>query len=223
MPSSHLILCRPLLLLPPIPPSIKVSSKESALRMRWPKYWSFNLSISPSNEHPGLVSFRMDWFDLLAIQGTLKSLLQHHSSKAWILRCSAFFSPALTPIHDQWKNQALTRWSFVGKVISLLFNILSRLVITFLRRSKRLLISWLQSPSAVILELKKIHSDTVSTVSPSICHEVMGREKENRNSLVFVFACFLHPVLVDFIPSSSYSSSSNMWSKGLLSPCSISF
>jgi len=161
MPSSHLILCRPLLLLPPIPPSIRVFSNESTLCMRWPMYWSFSFSISPSNEHPGLVAFRMDWLDLLAVQGTRKSLLQHHSSKASILQCSAFFTVQLShPYMTTKKTIALTRWTFVGKVISLLFNILPRLVITVLPRSKRLLISWLQSPSAVILELKKIKSDT---------------------------------------------------------------
>ena len=147
MPSSHLILCRPLLLLPLIPPSNRVFSNESALRMRWPKYWSFRFSISPSNEHPGLVSFRMDWLDLLAVQGTLKSLLQHHSSKASILWCSAFFTVQLShPYMTTGKAIALTRWTFVGKVMSLLFNMLSKLVITFLPRSKHLLISWLQLP-----------------------------------------------------------------------------
>ena len=152
MPSSHLILYRPLVLLPPIPPSIRVFSNESTLRMRWPKYWSFSLSISPSNEHPGLISFRMDWLDLLAVQGTLKSLLQYHSSKASILQCSAFFTVQLShPYMTTGKTIALTRGTFVGKVMSLLFNVLSRLVITFLPRSKHLLISWLQSPSAVIL------------------------------------------------------------------------
>ena len=156
MPSSHLILCRPLLLLPPIPPIIRVFSNESTLCMRWPKYWSFSFSISPSNEHPGLISFRMDWLDLLAVQGTLKSLLQQHSSKASILRCSVFFTVQLShPYTTTGKTIALTRWTFVGKVMSLLLNMLSRLVITFLPRSKRLLISWLQSPSAVILEPKK--------------------------------------------------------------------
>ena len=150
MPSSHLILCRPLFLLPPIPPSIRVFSNESTVRMRWPKYWSFSLSISPSNEHPGLVCFRMDWLDLLAVQGTLKSLLQHHSSKASILQCSAFFKVQLShPYMTAGKTIALTRRTFVGQVISLVFNMLSRLVITFLPRSKRLLISRLQSPSAV--------------------------------------------------------------------------
>ena len=171
--SSHLILYRPLLLLPSIPPSIRVFSSESALCIRWPKYWSFSLSISPSNEHPGLVSFRMDWLDLLAVQGTLKSLLQHHSSKASILQHSAFFTVQLSlPYMTTGKTIALTRRNFVGKVMSLLLNMLSRLVITFLPRSKLLLISWLQSPSAVILEPRKIKSDTVSTVSPSISHEV---------------------------------------------------
>ena len=155
-PSSHLILCRPLLLLPPIPPSIKVFSNESTLRMRWPKYWSFSFSISPSSEHPGLISFSMDWLDLLAVQGTLKSLLQHHSSKASIFRHSAFLTVQLShPYMTTGKTIALTRWTFVGKVMSLLFNKLSRLVMTFLPRSKRLLISRLQSPSAVILEPKK--------------------------------------------------------------------
>ena len=153
MPSSHLILCHPLLLLPPIPPSIRVFSNESTLRMRWSKYWSFSFSISPSNEHPGLISLRMDWLDLLAVPGTLKSLLQHHSSKASIFQHSAFFTFQIShPYMTTGKTIALTRWTFVGKVISLLLNMLSRLVITFLPRSKRLLISWLQSPSAVILE-----------------------------------------------------------------------
>ena len=157
MPSSHLILCRPLLLFPSIPPSITVFSNESTFRMRWPKFWSFSFSISPSNKHPGLISFRMDWLDLLADQGTLKSLFQHHSSKASIFRCSAFFTVQLShPYMTTGKTIALTRWTFVGKVMSLLFNMLSRLVITFLPRSKHLLISWLQLPSAVILEPRKI-------------------------------------------------------------------
>ena len=157
MPSNHLILCRPLLLLPSIFPSIGVFSNESALHIRWPKYWSFSFNIRPSNEHPGLISLRMDWLDLLAVQGTLKSLLQHHSSKASILRHSVFlYSPTLTCIHDHWKTIALTRRTSVDQVMSLLFNMLSRLVITFLPRSKCLLISWLQSPSAVILEPPKI-------------------------------------------------------------------
>ena len=153
MPSNHLIFCCPLLLLPSIFPSIRVFSNESALRIRQPKYWSFSISISPSNEYSGLVSFRMDWFDLLAVQGTLKSLLQHHSSKASILQCSAFFMVQLShPYMTTGKTRALTIQIFVDKVMSLLFNMLSRLVITFLPRSKLLLISWLQSPSAVILE-----------------------------------------------------------------------
>ena len=153
MPSNHLILCRLLLLLPSIYPSIKIFSNESALRIRWPKYWSFSFSLSPSNEHPGLISFRMDCLDLLAVQGMLKSLLQHHSSKASILWCSAFLTVQLShPYVTTGKTIALTRRTLVGKVISLLLNMLSRLVITFLPRSKCLLISWLQSPSAVILE-----------------------------------------------------------------------
>ena len=174
MPSNHLILCPPLLLLPSTFPSIRVFSSESALHIRWPKYWSFSFSISPSNEHPGLISFRMDWLDFLAVQGTLKSL-QHHSSKASIFWHSAFFIVQLSHPHmTTGKTIALSRRTFVGKVMSLLFNILSRLVITFLPRSKRLLISWLQSLSAVILEPKKIKSITVSIVSSFICHEVMG-------------------------------------------------
>ena len=162
MPSSHLIFCRLLLLLPPIPPSIRVFSNVSTLHMRWPKYWSFSFSIIPSKEIPGLIFFRMDWLDLLAVQGALKSLLQLHSSS--ILWCSAFFTVQLSHPHmTTGKTIALTRRTLVGKVMSLLFNMLSRLVITFLPRSKRLLISWLQSPSAVILGSKKIKSDTVST------------------------------------------------------------
>ena len=161
MTSSHLILCCPLLLLPPIPPSMRVFSNESTLRMRWPRDWSFSFNISTSNEHPGLISFRMDWLDLLAVQETLKSFLQQHSSKASILQCSDFFTVQLShPYMTTGKTIALTRWTFVGKVISLLFHMLSRLVITFLPRSKRLLISWLQSPSAVILEPQKIKSDS---------------------------------------------------------------
>ena len=175
MPSNHLIPCRPLLLLTLIPPSIRVFSNESTLLMRWPKYWGFSFSIIPSKEIPGLISFRMDWLDLLAVHGTLKSLLQHHSSKASILRHSAFFTVQLShPYMTTGKIIALTRWTLVGKVMSLLLNMLSRLVITFLPRSKRLLVSWLQSPSEVIWEPKNIKSDTVSTVSPSISHEVMG-------------------------------------------------
>ena len=156
MPSNHLIFCHPLLLLPPIFPSIRVFSKKSVLCIRWPKYWSFSFNISPSNEYSGLISFRMEWLDLLAVQGTLKSLLQHPSSKASILQHSAFFMVQLSRSYmSTGKTIALTRWTFVGQVMSLLFNMLSRLVITFLPRSKRLLISWLQSPSAVILEPKK--------------------------------------------------------------------
>ena len=171
MPSSHLILCLPLLLLP----SIKVFSNESALHIRWPKYQSSSFSISPSNEYSGLISFRMDWLDLLAVQGTLKILLQHHTSKASILQCSAFCILQLShPYKTPGKTIALTRQTFVGKVTSLLFNVLSRLVITFLPKSNRLLISWLQSPSAVILEHKKAKSVTVSTIPPSIHREVTG-------------------------------------------------
>ena len=180
MPSSHLILCRPLLLLPPIPPSIRVFSNESTLHMRWPKYWSFSFSIIPSKEIPGLISFRTGWFGLLAVQGTLKSLLQHHSSKTSVLQCSAFFIVHLShPYMPTGKTIALTRRTFVGKVMSLLLNMLSRLVITFLPRSKPLSISWLQSPSAVILEPKKMKS---ATVSPSVCHEVIGPV-----AMIFVF------------------------------------
>ena len=156
MPSSHLILCCPLLLLPPIPPSVRVFANESTLRMRWQKYWSFSFNISPSNDHTGLISFRMDWLDLLAVQGTLKSLLQHHRSKASFFRCSAFFTVQLShPNMTTGKTIAWTRWTFVGKVMSLLVNMLSRLVITFLPRSKHLLTSWLQSPSAVIWSPQK--------------------------------------------------------------------
>ena len=172
MPSSHVVLCRPLLLLPSILPSIRVFSNELVLGIRWPKYWSFSFSISPSNEYSGLISFRMDWFDLLAIQGTFKSLLQHHSSEASVLQHSAFFMIQLSHPHMMTgKTIALTIWTFVGKVISVLFNTLFRFVIAFLPRSKHLLISWLQSPSSVILEPKKIKS---LIVSPSICHEVIG-------------------------------------------------
>ena len=166
-----------------IMPSIKVFSNQSVLCIRWPKCWSFSFSISSSNEYSGLISFRMDWLDLLAVQGTLKSLLQHHSSKASILQCSAFFTVQLShPYMTTGKTIALTRQTFAGKVMSLLFNMPSRLVITFLPRSKHLLISWLQSPSEVILEPKKIKSVTVSTVSPSISHEVMGPD-----AMIFVF------------------------------------
>jgi len=196
MPSSYLILSRPLFLLPPIPPSIRVFSNESTLRMRWPKYWSFSFSIIPSKEIPGLISFRMNWLDLLEVQGTLKSLLQHHSSKASILRHSAFFTVQLShPYMTTRKTIALTRQTFVVKVMSLLFNMLSMLVITFLPRSKCLLISWVQSPSAVILEPPKIKSDTVSTVSPSISHEVMGPD-----AMIFIFW------MLSFKPTFSLSS-----------------
>ena len=183
MPSSDPILGRPLFLLPPIPASIRVFSNELTLHMRWPEYWSFSFSIIPSKEIPGLISFRMDWLDLLAVQGTLKRLLQHHSSKASILRLSAFFTVQLShPYMTTGKTIALTRWTFVGKVMSMLLNMLSRLVITFLPRSQCLLISWLQSPSAVILKPQKIKSGTVSTVSPSISHEVMGPD-----AMIFIF------------------------------------
>ena len=196
MPSSHLILCHPFLLLPPIPPSIRVFSNESALCIKWPKYWSFSLSISPSNEHPGLVSFRMDWLDLLAVQGTLKSLPQYCSSKASILWCSAVFIFQLShPYMTTGKTIALSRWTFIGKVMSLLLNMVPRLVITFLPRSKFLLILWLQSPSSVILEPPKINSDTVSTVYPSISHEVMGPD-----AMIFVFW------MLSFKPTSPLSS-----------------
>ena len=167
MPCNHLILCRPLLLPPSIFPSIRVFSNESALHIRWPKYWSFSFNISPSNEYSGLISFRMDWLNLLEVPGTLKSLLQHHSSKASILQCSAFFIVQLShPYMTTGKTIALTRQPLDGKVMSLLFNMLSRLVIAFLPRSKHLFISWLQPPSAVIFEPQKIKSATVSTVSP---------------------------------------------------------
>ena len=175
MPSNHLILCHPLLFLPSILPSMRVFSNESVLHIRWPKYCSFSFSISPSNEYSGLISYRMDWLDLLAVQGTLKSLLQHHSSKASILQRSAFFIVQLShPYMTTGKAIALTRQTFFSKVMSLLFNMLSRLVIVFLQKSKTLLISWLQSPSTVILEPQRIKSITVSIVSSSICHEVMG-------------------------------------------------
>src|SRR5574337_504796 len=210
MPSNHLILCRPLLLLPSIFPRIRVFSNESALCIRWPEYWSFSFSISPSSAHPGLISFRMYWLDLLAVQGTLKSLLQHHSSKASILWCSAFFTVQLShPYMTTGKTIALTRRTFVGKVMSLLFNMPSRLVITFLPRSKCLLISWLQSPSAVILEPSKIKSDTASTVSPSICHEVMGPD-----ATIFIFC------MLSFKPT--FSLSSFTFIKRLFSSSSLS-
>ena len=175
MTSSHLILCCPLLLPTSILPSMRVFSNESVLHTRWPKYWSFSFNICPSNECSGLISFRMAWLDLLAVQGTLKSLLQHHSSKASILRCSAFFIVQLShPYVTTGKTISSTRWTFVSKVMTLLLNTLSRFAIAFLPRNKHLLISWQQSPSAVILEPTKIKSYTFSIVSPSICHEVMG-------------------------------------------------
>ena len=207
MISNHLILCCPLLLLPSIFPSIRVFSNESSLHIRWPKYWSFSFNISPSNEHPGLASFRMDWLDLLAGQGTLKSL-QHHSSKASILRCSAFFIVQLShPYMTTGKTIALTRQTFVDKVMSLLFNMLSRLVITFLLRSKHLLISWLQSPSAVILEPKKIKSVTVSIISLSVWPEVMGSDV-----MILVFW------MLSFKPAFSLSSPLSLSSRGSLVP-----
>ena len=183
MPYNHLILCCPFLLSTSIFPSTRVFSNESALCMRWPKYWSFSFNIRPSNEHSELISFRIDWLHLLAVQGTLKSLLQHRSSKASILWRSAFFTVQLShPYITTGKTIALARWTFVSKIISLLLNMLSRLVITFLPRNKLLLISWLQSPSAVILAPPKIKSDTVSTVSPSMSHEVVGPD-----AMIFVF------------------------------------
>ena len=195
MPSNHLILCRPLLL-PSIFPSIRVFSNELALHMRWPKYWSFSFSISPSNEYSGLISFRFDWFDLLAVQGTLKSLLQHYSSKASVLLHAAFFMVRfLHPYMTTGKTIALIRWNFVGKMMSLLFSMLSRLIIAFLPRSKCLLISWLQSPSAVILEPKKIKSLIVFIVSQSICHGIMGLD-----AMIFVFW------MLSFKPTFSLSS-----------------
>ena len=198
MPSNHLILCRPLLLLPSILPIIRVFSSESVLCIRWPKYWSFNFSISPSNGYSGLISFRIDWMDLLAVQETLKSLLQHYSSKVSILWHSAFFIVQLShPYMTTGKTIALIRQTFVGKVMFLLFNLLSRLIIAFLPRSKHLLVSWLQSPFAMILEPKKIKPLTVSIVSSSICHEVMGPD-----AMILVFCtyfsatlCLSHPLL----------------------------
>ena len=180
MPSNHLTLCCPLLLLPSVFPSIRGFSNESLLPIRWPKYWSFSFSISPSNEYSELITFRIDWFDL-AVQGILKSLLQHYSSKASILQHSAFFMVQLSYPYLI-TGKALTMLTFVGKVMFLLYNMLSMLVIAFLPRSKHLLISWLQSPSAVIWESKKIKSLPVSIVSPFICHEVMGTD-----AMIFVF------------------------------------
>ena len=192
MSSNHLMLCRLLLLLPSILPSIRVFSNESVLCIRWPNYWSINFSISPSNDYSELIFFRIDWFDLLAVQGTLKILLQYHSTKASILRHSAFFIVQLShPYMTTGKTIALTRWTFVGKVTSLLFNKLSRLVIAFLPKNKCLLISWLQSPSAVILEPPKIKSVTVSFVSPSICYSIC-LYMVGRNSHDFQKGCFCY-------------------------------
>ena len=174
MSSDHLILCCPLLFLPSIFPSIRVFSNESVLRIRWPKYWSFSFSISPCNEYLGLISSRMDWFDLLVVQGTLKSLSNTTVQKHHFFGTQLFYGSTLTSIYDYWKNIAWTRWTFVGKVMSLLFNTLSRFVIAFLPRSNRFLISWQQSSFTVVLEPKKRKSLTASTFSPSICHEVMG-------------------------------------------------
>ena len=210
IPSNHLNLCHPLLLLPSIFPQIRVFSNESNLYIRWPKYWSFRFSISPSNEYSGLISFSIDWLDLLAVPGTLKSLLQHHSSKASILWCSAFFM--VQPSHPYMttgKTIALTRQTYVDKVMSLLFNMLSGFVIAFLPRSKCLLISWLQSPSAVILEPKKIKSVTVSFVSPSICHKMMGPD-----AMFFIFW------MLSFM--STFSLSSFTFIKRLFSSFSLS-
>ena len=195
MPSSHLVLCHPLLL-PSIPPRIRVFSNESTLRMRCPEYWNFSFSISHSNEHPGLISFRMDWLDLLSVQGIVKSLLQNHNLKASILWHSTFFTVQLShPYMTTGKTIALTRQTFVGKVMSLLFNMLCRLVITFLPTRKHLLISWLQSSSEMILEPPNIKPDTVSTVSPSISHEVMGPD-----AMILVFW------MLSFRPTFSLSS-----------------
>ena len=206
MPSNYLILCHPLLFLPSIFPSIRVFLNESVLPIRWPKYWSLSFNISPSSEHPGLSSFRMDWLDPLTVQGTLKSLLQHHSSKASILWCSAFFIVQLSHSYMTTGNTiALTSWIFVGKVMSLLFNMLSRLVITFLPTSKCLLISWLQSP----LQWFWIKSDNVSTVSPSICLEVMKPD-----AMILVFWIF------SFKPT--FSLSSFNFNKRLFSASSLS-
>ena len=210
MPSNRLILCRPLLPLPSIFSNIRVFSNESDLCSRWPKNWSFSFNISPSNEYPGWISFRMDWLDLLAVQGTLKSLLQHHSSKALILLCSAFFIVQLSHSYmTTRKTIALTRRTFVDKVMSLLFNMLSSLVKTFLPRSKHLLMSWLQSPSGVILEPPKIKSATVSTVSPSISYEVMGQD-----AMILVFW------MLSFKPT--FSLSSFTFIKRLISSSSLS-
>ena len=206
MPSNHLILCHPLLLLPLIFLSIRVFSKESALRIRRPKYWSFSFSISPSNVYSGLISFRIDWFDL-AIQGTLKRLLQHHSSKALILRCNLLYGPTFISVHGYWENHRFDCTDLCSKVMFLLLYILSRFVIAFLSRNKRLFISWLQSPSTVILEPKKIKSVTVSTFPPSICHEVM---RPDAMILVFWMFSFKPAFYSSLSPSSRHSSSSSL-------------
>ena len=210
MTSSHLVLCHPLLILSSIFPSIRVFLNELALHIRWPKYWSCRFSISPSNEYSGLISFRMDWLDLLAVQGTPKNLLQHHSSKASILQCSAFFMVHLShPYMTTGKTTVLTWWTFVGKVMSLLFDRLSRLVIAFLPRSKCLLVSWLQSPHTVILEPKKIKSVTVSIVSSSIYHKVMGPD-----ALILVFWMLSFKLAFSL---SSFTLISKLFSSSLLS------
>ena len=210
MPSNHPVLCHPLLLPPSIFHSIRVFSNESVLCIKWPKYWSFSFSISPSNEQSGLISCRMDWLDLLAVQGTRKSLLQHHSSKASCLQCSACFIVQFShPYLTTGKTIALTRWTFVGKVMSLLFNMLSRLVRAFLPRSRCLLISRLQSPCAVILETKKINSVSVPVVSPSVCHDVMRLD-----AMILVFRKLRF--------RSIFSLFSFMFIKRLLSSCSLS-
>ena len=210
MSSNDLILSHPLLLPPSIFPSIRVFSSESVLRIRWPKYWSFSFNISPSNKYSGLISFRMDWLDLLAVQWTLNSLLQHHSSKASILWCSAFFIVQLShSFMTTGKAIALIRWTFVGKIMPLLFSMLSRLVITFFPRRKHLLISWLQLPSAVILEPPQIKSVTVSTVSPSICHEVIGLD-----AMLLVFWMLIFKPTFSL---SSFTSIKRLFSSSLLS------
>ena len=205
--SNHLVLCCPLLFLPSVFPSIRIFSDESALHIRWPKYWRFSFSMSPSNEYSGLISFRVDWFDLLAVQGTLKSLLQNHSLKASILQCSMV--QLSHPYMTTGKIIALTRWTFVGKMMSLLFGMLSRFVIAFLPRSKHLLILWLHLPSTVTLEPKKVKSATVSTFSPSLCHEVIGPE-----AVILVFR------MLSFKPAVSLSSFTRI--KRLFSSSSLS-
>ena len=223
MPSSHLILCYPLLLLPPIPPSIRVFSYESTLPMRWPKYWSFSFSINPSNEHPGLISFRMDWLDLFAVQGTLKSLLQHHTSKASILQRSTFFTVQLSHLYmTSGKTIALTRQTFAVKVMSQLFNMLSRLVITFLQRSKHLLISWLQSLSVVILEPKKNQVWHCFHSFPIYFHEVMGPD-----AMILVFWMLSFKSILYTLKSQKRKKKTLKWfrkapSWGLISSNSIS-